>query len=60
MIAVKEALRLHWQRCALVVAVERLLTSTGLVKDAFTRLWSESLGRIVVSVEAEHELHLLK
>ena len=24
--------------------------------DAFTRLWSESLGRIVVSVEAQHEL----
>jgi phosphoribosylformylglycinamidine synthase len=24
--------------------------------DAFSRLWSESLGRIVVSVEAEHEV----
>ena len=28
--------------------------------DAFTRLWSESLGRIIISVEAQHELDFVE
>ena len=38
-------------RCGAFIDIDGIGTG-----DAFTRLWSESLGRIVVSVEAEHEL----
>ena len=38
-------------RCGAVIDIDGIGEG-----DAFTRLWSESLGRIVVSVEAEHEL----
>ena len=28
--------------------------------DSFSRLWSESLGRIIVAVDAEHEMNFIE
>ena len=42
-------------RCGAVIDIDGIGEG-----DAFSRLWSESLGRIVVSVEAEHELDFVE